>query len=153
MATKINVPKKLETKLRTFAADDDPSSEFASVARQLVALMDDAAARRERVRKLSPHDVVRVIRRVIPTAILPPNPGPAFYGYVTNRINFLGLTLEDVERAAERARVKYRQPTSVEYIIRTIDRLVGSQEAEEGCDGGEQHEPYTGRPRAEGADW
>ncbi len=92
--------------------------------------MDDArATKKVKQEGLSPAEAIRIIRGVLgSSAALPPTQTPAFYGFIKKRINFLGLTAEDVERAAIRAKHTYKLPTSVQWIMTTIDRLIDTSD-------------------------
>ena len=99
---KIGIKKVLEKKLRAGMAEE---SDYGSICRMLVSLIDEAEARKDVVKGVAPQEVIRVIRSVLgSSALLPPTVTPAFYSMVKNRVNFLGVTLDDVERAAYRAK-------------------------------------------------
>lgn len=139
MGIKVTIPAAIEKRLLRMIefssvemahlpqTRETPGSYSATTARQILALIEDARSRKKVVKGgLSPAEAIRIIRSVLgPSAALPPVQTPAFYASIKKRINFLGLSAEDVERAAIRAKHTYRLPTSVHYIMQTIDRLVG----------------------------
>jgi len=134
VAIKVSITKKAEERLRRmcslegFENAEEHGNFSAMTARQLVAAIDDAVKRKDRVKGLSPQEAIRIIRAVLgPAAALPPTQTAAFYSFIGKRINFLGLTAEDVEKIAIRAKHTYKLPTSVQWIMTTADRLLGEE--------------------------
>lgn len=130
MAIKITVTKAIEEKLRAAADDCSPGNAFASLARQLVGRIDDARNRKATAeKKLGAHAILNVMRGVLGTSlILPPMISSGFRSWVANRVAMLGMTLEDVERAAERAKRVYRHPMTAEWVVKTFDRLCAPED-------------------------
>jgi hypothetical protein len=129
VAVKVSITAALEGKLRAILDDESSITKrgVASVVRQLVALVDDAKERAEKKPPggLNPHHVINAIRGVLGShAILPPNPSGAFYSWIKHRTNFLGVTLEDIEKAAIQVRDTWRLPATVENIVKRLDTLV-----------------------------
>jgi hypothetical protein len=105
-----------------------------STVRQLISQLDDALDKQTRKSEqfggLNPVEVIGTIKGILGgKASLPPNPGPAFYGFVKSRTKFLNVSLQDVEKAAVHVRSHWKLPTSVEWIIRKLDTIL--TEAEE----------------------
>lgn len=125
MATKITITKALEEKIREAANDTDPGSTFPTLARQLVARIDDARRQKEVVTGLTAPAAVKIIRDVVGARCLPlpPNPTPLM-SYLKARILFLGLEADDVERAARNAAQRWKGPVSIEWVFKKIQELM-----------------------------
>lgn len=122
------------------------------IIRQLIAAIDDANEKKAKKAGerggVNPLDVITTIRNVLGTkATLPPNPGPAFYGFIKSRMKFLNLSLEDVERVALHLKLHGKLPTTIEWIMRKIDVHLAEAEQMEsrGAEEPEVTELVTGR--------
>jgi hypothetical protein len=119
------------------------------MARQVVAAADDARLRQKRSEGLNPNAVVNIIRSVLGSAaVLPPNweggrNRAPLLALIKNRVSFLGVDEEDIERAALRAKQTWRLPVSVEWVVKRLDQLL-APEPEVSPDNGNE-EVYTGR--------
>jgi hypothetical protein len=108
--------------------------------RQLVAAIDDAHTKHDakveakRYGGVSAQDVVGVIKRVLGgKAYVPPNPGQAYWAYISKRCQFLGVSLKDIEQAAEwvkQGSKAVRLPCQVEWFIRKLDAVLEEMAAE-----------------------
>lgn len=142
-ATRITITKAIEEKLRVLAEQGGPEGRLVGekyidaargIARQLVARIDDARTRKEAKEGLNPYAAISIVKRVCPTAILPPDIGPLL-GMFKKKILLLGLTEEHIETAAERAKRRYRHPMAMTFFVSRIDELVGEEpEATDGIE-------------------
>jgi hypothetical protein len=125
VAVKITIPMALEKKLREIAEDTDPGNPFPTLARKLVARIDDARKGVEKKGNIAPIEVVNILRAAAPGGVLPlpPKPGPLM-AFIKARVLFLGLEAEDVEKAAKRAAKEWRKPISIEWFIKRIQELL-----------------------------
>jgi hypothetical protein len=136
MAVKISVTVGMEDRIREALAlvgEGAVPKKLATTLRQLIALVDDAKQKVADKPKggLNPHHVIAAIRGVLGARmVLPPNPGGAFYSFIKTRTNFLGVTLDDVERAAIAARDGWKGLIQVESVVRKMDTLLASPEAD-----------------------
>lgn len=127
MATRITITKPLEERLRRMAAEEPEAlgTYSATTARQLLAKVEDGQRSKEMAKKFSSHSAVALAKRVLGlSAVSPMTFTPAFYSLVKRKIELLGLTEDDVERAAARAKQTLRQPFSLLYFFQCIDRLL-----------------------------
>lgn len=149
VAYKISVGQKVEETLQevakwnpAFLPDAKGLKIWSTLARQLLAKIEDAKKRKEAAAGINPFRVVEIIREVLGrSVVLPPSfdaphapraKGPLL-ALVKQRINFLQLTEEDVERAATRVKhsAQWRKPIQMEFLIRRIDVILAAAEEEQ----------------------
>lgn len=128
---RIRINVALERQIRTLASAGT-EDKTGQVMRKLVALMDDAGVTAKRVATMSPMTVVSIIRRVMGTQVrLTPalargdvRAATPLLSFIKNRVAMLGLTEEEVELAAERALRTMQLPTSIEWVVKSLDKLL-----------------------------
>lgn len=136
VATKITITNAMEKTLREVASDTDPGNPLATVARQLLARIDDAKSKGEIAKgSIRPIEVVNILREVVGTGVLPlpPNAGPLL-AFIKTRVLFLGLDAETVEKAARRARDTWKRPISPEWFVKKIEELLQDPEESRGAE-------------------
>lgn len=143
MAVKISIPKKLEAELRALVDSGPVMEHHAKTVRQLIAILDDGhdtkearAAKARAKGGMDPRDVVRKVKEILGGKVFaPPNPGTAFYSWISNRCKFLNVTMEDIERVCVHVRngdsKHVRLPTSVEWIFKKLDALLEEEQTGE----------------------
>jgi hypothetical protein len=131
MAVKISIPKKLEAKLRELALNGPVMEHAGTTVRQLLSVLDDAHDKLTKKAEnggLDPNDVIRAVKGILGAKVYcPPNPGAAFYGFVKKRTQFLNVSLQDIEAAAQHVRAGskvMRLPSSMEWFIKKLDQVM-----------------------------
>ncbi len=111
------------------ASDPDPplpGNYSATTARLLLSRIADAESLRERRRGLKPQEAVSIVRSILGSAAtLPVNCDGQFWGRISRSITSNGLTAEDVERLAERAKAgAVRLPIGVHYLLSIAGKVL-----------------------------